>query len=445
MLNASALLLSVLFFLSLYLGGRWAHLIVGLKAQVTRWQWYSLGCLAGINLYYLLHLLGENLFFVTTIKVLAIGLIFSAILYAKRYFSNINWQFAPTATSAKLLLCLIPLILATLLVPISEWDARSIWFFHGKILYYSEGLFSADVWGNSFYGFSHPHYPKLFPVLIGATADFSGLWNEFFPKITVGLFAFLVGIYTLSMNFNLPLSLVVLLTCLGIPEAYSWNGYVDAYVSAFSFLGLLALAQFIHKRKEIFLFLAVSSFGLVLNLKNEGLALCFGIMLTFILAHYKIMLENKKSVLKSLLVVLPALGAFVAWSITKNKLGISGYFQFNSSMIDAIGLRLADGTSLIFILKKVGGRVLPGIALFVISAIFLKGQFKIKKSLSNYWLLALWLYYLLVIFIIYLGTPLDLNWHVNHSVTRVTFVLNTIMIAFCIERFFIQKSFIKGS
>lgn len=51
--------------------------------------------------------------------------------------------------------------------PLDGWDARSIWFFHGKMIFYNASIDAGGDWTLSSIGFSHTDYPEMVPGAYG--------------------------------------------------------------------------------------------------------------------------------------------------------------------------------------------------------------------------------------------------------------------------------------
>tara|TARA_B100001093_G_scaffold367805_1_gene352703 strand:- start:4355 stop:4861 length:507 start_codon:yes stop_codon:yes gene_type:complete len=80
---------------------------------------------------------------------------------------------------------LIAILNFILFEALHTWDARSIWFFQAKVLFYDGELIKDSVWTNEAYEFSHLDYPKMLAVLAASVANIFGYWNEYLPKLAL--------------------------------------------------------------------------------------------------------------------------------------------------------------------------------------------------------------------------------------------------------------------
>ncbi len=97
--------------------------------------------------------------------------------------------------------------------PLLTWDARSIWFFHAKMIYVAGSFSQATGWTHPSAAWSHVHYPNLVPVLAAQVAYLKGFWNEYLPKAAL-IFVLVPAVLWLftfarrSMSFALLLMLL---------------------------------------------------------------------------------------------------------------------------------------------------------------------------------------------------------------------------------------------
>src|SRR5688572_27931074 len=93
--------------------------------------------------------------------------------------------------------------------PLEHADARSIWFFHARMIWTEGALSQSAGWNHpSITGFTNPDYPKLVPALAAQLAYVKGYWNEFFPKgslllMLVPLTLWVFSFYQKSLSFIL--------------------------------------------------------------------------------------------------------------------------------------------------------------------------------------------------------------------------------------------------
>ena len=103
-------------------------------------------------------------------------------------------------------------VLTILANPLTDWDARSIWYFHGKIIF-SYGAFSKEAgFTETAVKWAQIDYPKLNAVLSAQFAYYTGYWNEYMPKISLAylLLPVLLWIFTF-FKFNLSFILLLVI------------------------------------------------------------------------------------------------------------------------------------------------------------------------------------------------------------------------------------------
>ena len=70
-------------------------------------------------------------------------------------------------------------MLVTIFTGSEAWDARSIWLFHGKRIFFDNNLYAQL---DNYLPSSHNDYPVLFSAFVATLARATGVWNEVFPK-----------------------------------------------------------------------------------------------------------------------------------------------------------------------------------------------------------------------------------------------------------------------
>ena len=71
------------------------------------------------------------------------------------------------------------LILISLGTPTIDWDARSIWVFKSKQIFFDQSVLSVK---NNYAEFSHTNYPNIAPAFSAGFVNLIGHWNEIYPK-----------------------------------------------------------------------------------------------------------------------------------------------------------------------------------------------------------------------------------------------------------------------
>ena len=130
--------------------------------------------------------------------------------------------------------------------PLLGWDARSIWFFHAKMIYVAGSIGRSAGWQHPSIGFSHPDYPNLIPALAAQITNMLGFWNEYIPKISL-LFMLIPAVVWLFTFARRSFSFVILL--LLIPFSFApgiWNGYMDGYFALYFSIAMLLFGRYIN-------------------------------------------------------------------------------------------------------------------------------------------------------------------------------------------------------
>lgn len=309
----------------------------------------------------------------------------------------------------------------TLLVPLSEWDARSIWFFHSKMIYSSGSFGLESGWLHASASFSHTDYPKLIPVLAAQIMHIVGFWNEYLPKLSI-FFLLVPAIILLFTFYKRSFSFLLLIVL--IPLSFSLQlvtGYMDGYLVLYFAIAMLLLGRFYREVKPIDLISSAFCLLLTLYIKNEGmLALIVGIVAILITLLIKKVKDIYSSV-KHYWPIFTSIGIllipFGLWSWYKHQWGLTNDLEIGSqnSFIQLI-TRVSDG-SIYIILKDVYFELKHGLMLLVfllIASISLR-----KKVVGEIVpIITAAIVYWLGIITVYLITPRELIYHLDSSVDR---------------------------
>ena len=313
--------------------------------------------------------------------------------------------------------------------PIKAWDARSIWFFHAKRIFIDNNLYAQL---DGYADWSHNDYPPLLPSLAASIAKSFGFWNEYLPRISVLLALFpilliLKWIFNNQLAFNLWV-LGILITC----KISLINGHMDALLAIYIATGCLLLSQIYldTKNKSQYYFpliLILSSLPLI---KNEGL------VATLIFMFLLMARINKET----LYVILSILTLSIYLFFWKYHLILNSIHSdlFTSDILTKFTQRALNPEDIVLIIKKVMKQL--WFFLFIFFAFLIKNK-KIEKITLIF--ICFILAYLSAIFLVYMCSPYDLNWHLKSSIKRTMLPISVSILSMLIYLQFSFKSFLK--
>lgn len=307
-------------------------------------------------------------------------------------------------------------ILLTLGLGTTEWDARTIWLAHAKVIYFDRDLYAQIIDGGYIGG--HVDYPIGFPALAATLASMVGTWNEVFPKAALIFFLMPPLFVTFQVLRSKTLEIIFLVGLAIICRSYLFNGYMDALVALYTWAIVLLVMQMQtfkidapayekYTSNYLFAITLTSFFGVLLMLKNEGLAISVILMILLFFCRLPFTWLQL-----CLMAILPLSFYLLIWKMALWKYGIGNDLMSNGiaqriiqrmvrfedvKLIIAYFFRYCDLFSLAFILN-----------------FFRKDVYIWHFRLPIYFVIT----YTSLLFFIYLSTPSDLNWHLFTSVKR---------------------------
>ena len=327
----------------------------------------------------------------------------------------------------------VPLAAFSILDPIIVGDAKEIWFFHAKMIFYAQGINQQAGFADPAVLFSHPDYPKLLPAIGSAVARINGAWNDHLPKFSVALmllpaFAF---ISDLLFQRRYLFSLVYLGLVISGGGSLLYSGYVDPILSANA--GLMALALFfaVEDGDALLIGLAVMTASLTLNLKSEGFPLMFLTLLPMLWAIYGKVKRDTEWKFVAVASIILALVCSASWAVISSRLGLvndmsgdkgAAWARFLSRVGDPVQWRICFG----YFAQHLGnGYILTGIlAATIFRYKTMPGEFRFKMALAaNLGALS----YAAFMFLVYLSTHHDLAWHLHYSSYRTLLPAQTLI------------------
>jgi len=400
------------------------------KSETSSWQSLPLLIITGLMIDYGISLLFQTLstsliFSATAGTIGVIGLGFS---YAKKEnrIRLADTAFLKTFTAIILTVLFIFPIVS---LPLSGWDARSIWFFHAKMIYSAGSIGQIAGWMDPAVVFSHPDYPNLVPALAAKIAFLSGFWNEYLPKISLIILLFpAIGVIITfcrrvgSFLFLLAVSLFTL-------NSFIWNGYMDGYLALYFGLAMLFIGRFFQKSKIDDLYSGLILLIFLVYIKNEGLlALITGLFILLViqaLRNLKIGIvtffkRNMHGFLLTGILLIP----LAVWIFYKNQWGLSNDLGIGSSTsLELMVTRLKDN-SIKIIIARLANQLQT--ALLIVGLIYFATVIHNTHIHQGVFpILAISAIYCVGIILVYLQTPVDLAWHLQTSVERTMMLVNS--------------------
>ena len=307
-----------------------------------------------------------------------------------------------------LILFLVSLIIISLGTATNSWDARSIWLFKAKEFFFDHSLISVK---NNYAEFSHNNYPSKAPAFSAGLSTLIGHWNEIYPKAGLTLM-FIPPLIVISRFFDNNFFLISISIILFIIGKFLVNGELDGLVALYFVSSVIIIYNLKNLNNNIFYqYLILIFFLIILSLlKAEGIVLLLCSFIGSMFTFYK-----KKYLCKNLIIlffvsIIPVL-MWNYFCIYNNIGNINNNNIFNVNDFTNRILYLKNYI-LIFEYLLLNEKFLFGLFVFLLSTIYIK-----NKDILIY-VTSISLIYILFLFIIYLSTSLDLEWHLN-SASRI--------------------------
>ena len=304
-----------------------------------------------------------------------------------------------------LILFLLALIIISLGTPTDSWDARSIWLFKAKEFFYDHSIISVK---NNYAEFSHNNYPSIAPAFIAGLSTLIGYWNEIFPKAGLTLM-FIPPLIIISRFFDNNFFLISISIILFIIGKFLVNGELDGLVALYFVSSVIIIYNLKNLNNDIFYQCLILIFFLIILslLKAEGAVLLICSFIGSMLTFYKKKYLCKNLIISFFVSIIPVLiwNYFCIYNNIGNT-NNNNIFNINDFTNRILYLK---NYILIFEYLLLNEKFLFSLIVFLVSTIYIK-----NKDILIY-VSSISLIYILFLFIIYLSTPLDLEWHLNSA------------------------------
>lgn len=355
------------------------------------------------------------LFFLVTLNVKhsLVSLFVMAIFFVVFKFRKLNLKdvfvYSLISFVLFLMICQTPLL---------DWDTRSIWFFHSKIIYYFSGSEMMNYFNrNEIATFSHSDYPKLQPFLSALFAFPFPEWKEQIAKSSLALLWSPV-FFQIFKTKDLKIKIILFVTILLLNNGQFFSGLTDWLIASYVLIAFIIYNEDEKKWLDSVIFLS-----LPILIKAEGLVLTtLGISTILILKssfQIKALFRNFKFL--SFLMIVPVL-CFLLWKYHCAKYGIHNYLTNDpSAAILRIKDRLFDHGKSLKIFVDCFGYYNKVIKIMVYLALLRRLMIWKKLIRFEIAIFSFVAIYTVFLFFTYMGTPFDLNWHLSTSIERTAF------------------------
>jgi len=337
-------------------------------------------------------LISPGLGFLTKINFLLF--IFFSIFYFSKFKEN-----------KILLFFIIILLIIGLGTPTTAWDARSIWLLKAKIIFYDQNILSIN---NNSPNFSNLNYPIIAPTFAAAYVGIIGHWNEIFPKTAFTLM-FIPPLILINKFISNNYFLLTIILILFIVGKYLTNGELDGLVSIYFVISAMMFynLKYIDNKPYTYYLILIFLNIILTLLKVEGSILLISLIISSLIIFF-----NDKKILKN--IILISIISFIPvliWNIFCIYNSLDDSNVKNSFSIDNFSSRVffLKNYMIIFKYLLLNEKFLVSLFILFLSLCFAKNN----KIL--YLVFYMSFIYICLLFIIYLSTSLDLEWHLNSA------------------------------
>jgi hypothetical protein len=329
--------------------------------------------------------------------------------------------------------------------PLLQWDARSVWFFHARMIWTDGALRQQTGWDHPSIAFSSPDYPELVPALAAQLAYTKGYWNEFLPKGSL-LIMLVPAVLWFFSFFRKRVSFALLaLACFFGLTGMMWNGYMDGYLGLYCSGALLLLGRYLSEQRDIDLYAGLCALGLAANIKSEGLLFGICVVMTLFFVGFEFPAFSLSGLFKRLRtdfgfvrVLLISLAPALIWMFYKTTWGLQNYLTADPSTTwSRVSTRLRDGSTADYIVDFLVFRassIWIEVGLIAGTILFLahQGLKPHRGALVAAMTSAL---YVGGITVVFLSSPaVNLHWHLFTAAGRT---MSVVMMALMVSMFFL--------
>jgi hypothetical protein len=264
---------------------------------------------------YLLYLINAKTIFIITNCLLILFCLFNVII------DNFNKRIVLTKIT------ILIYIIISIGSPLTEWDARSIWLFHAKRIFFDNDFYSIL---DNYFELSHNDYPLLAATISASLANLIKGWNEVFPKFANIILMTSPIIFLSYILKNKVKEILFVFVIIFIMEKRIIVGEMDMLLSIYFVINIIGLGYLFFEKKfnQSFLVLYIF-FNLIIYslLKVEALPILLLILIIAIIIK-KIRKNKDKKIYLIFLSLLP----IVHWKYLVYKNNIESFLTNYSNL-----------------------------------------------------------------------------------------------------------------
>ena len=327
--------------------------------------------------------------------------------------------------------------------PIAQWDARSIWFFHAKMIWVEGALRQHSGWNHPSLAFSNPDYPKLIPSIAAQLGYLKGNWNEFLPKGSLVVMLAPAMLWTFTFR-KAGVSFLLLTLSFFLSLGYwFWNGYMDWYLALYSGMALLSIGRYFSEGRAADLYFGACAMGIGASIKYEGqlfvLSLAVAVLVLGVffrdLSIWRLA-RRVRTDYSFLTMLLLAIAPTLMWAAEKRAWGLgSDLARDPSTSVALITSRIVDSSTAQYVLERM--TMNRSAMMIALELVVLVGMFTFARGIrlnrGAIVAAATSLSYASGLYVIYMSTR-NLDWHIGTSVYRT---MMTPCVALVVSMFFL--------
>lgn len=300
--------------------------------------------------------------------------------------------------------------------PPVDWDARSIWFFHAKRMFF-DGALTTRL--DRYAEFAQLSYADLLPATFASIARVGGVWNEFLPKLGLLLGLLPPFMILIGRRKTAGTCLLMLGGLLFAADRELLNGDMDAPLALYVVAATVLLREAaLREDGDQLLVPIIVLLGAAASIKDEGavMAAILGVpWVLLILRRRRGAAGLAKLFAIAALVVVP----LIIWKLHTHAVGLESGFLSGDPFARAWARLMSQ--DFVTIRRAIWNAVSAPIA-----ALLLVAYLRNRIDARVVWFLGC---YLSVLFLVYLVTPHDVAWHLATSLDRVTLMFSLMSVA----------------